>query len=238
VAAYPPGQSEKREHEVQALVLPGLHHLLSLPYPAHHRHRADVLLPAVPAPGIPGHEGPPVRRLHGALPAQHASLGGARHGGLRLPAHVPRVLHRLLQEAAPVQLGGRRCAAAAHAWASPSPAICCRGINWPSGRSRSAATSAATLPSSAASCANFFSAATALEKPRCSASMCCTSQCCRRLHPAHDRSLLARAQRRRPLSPRLEAEAEEDRKLGHHRRATRSRSHCKRQPRRRTKPTA
>ena len=66
------------------------------------------LLPALSAAGLSGHEGPPVCRLHGAVSAQHASLGGARHGDLRLPAHVPGLLHRLLQEAAPVQLGHRR----------------------------------------------------------------------------------------------------------------------------------
>ena len=69
---------------------------------------ADVLLPALSAAGLPGHEGPPVRGLPGKLSAQHAPLGGPRHGDLRLPAHVPRLLHRLLQAAATVQLGDRR----------------------------------------------------------------------------------------------------------------------------------
>ena len=39
----------------------------------------------------------------------------ARHGGHGLPAHVPRVPHRRLQEAARVQLGARRHPAAGHA---------------------------------------------------------------------------------------------------------------------------
>src|SRR6266567_1141506 len=47
---------------------------------------------------ISGHEGSAVRCFHGAVPPQHASLGGTRHGDLRLPAHVPCLLHRLLQE--------------------------------------------------------------------------------------------------------------------------------------------
>src|ERR1022692_1732663 len=68
VAARPPGQGEEREYEVQAFVLPGLHHLLPLPDSAHHRHRADVLLPALSATGISGHERPPVRGLHGTVP--------------------------------------------------------------------------------------------------------------------------------------------------------------------------
>src|ERR1035441_5022230 len=46
LAAYPSGQGEEREYEVQAYVLPGLHHVFSLSHPAHHRHSSHVLLPA------------------------------------------------------------------------------------------------------------------------------------------------------------------------------------------------
>ena len=85
----------------------------------------------------------------GTADAQHAPLGGARHGHRRLPAHVPRLLHRLVQAAARVQLGHRRAAAASRPSCSPSPATCCRGTSSPSGRSRSARTSAARRRSSA-----------------------------------------------------------------------------------------
>src|ERR1039458_3834017 len=95
VAAHPSRQGEEREHEVQAHLLPGLHHILSLSHLAEHRDSADGLLPALSAAGLPGHEGPSVCGLHGAFPEEHASLGGARHGGLRLSAYVPGLLHRL-----------------------------------------------------------------------------------------------------------------------------------------------
>ena len=99
------------ESQVQALVLPALYHLFSLRHPGDDRDRPHVLLPALPAAGIPGHEGPPVCRFYGAFSTEHASLGSAWHGGPRLSAHVPGVLHRLVQKTAPVQLGGRRAVA-------------------------------------------------------------------------------------------------------------------------------
>ncbi len=51
----------------------------------------------------------------GKLLAEYASLGGALDGDCGLAAHVPGVSHRLVQEAARVQLEHRRAAAGVHA---------------------------------------------------------------------------------------------------------------------------
>ncbi len=50
----------------------------------------------------------------GMLHAEHAPLGGARHGHRRLAPHVPRLPDRLVQAAARVQLGGGRAPAGLH----------------------------------------------------------------------------------------------------------------------------
>src|ERR1017187_8527717 len=114
VAAHSPRQSEERESQGEAHVLPGVHYLLPLPCSGYHGCGADVLLSAAAAAGIPGYEGPPVCGLSWKLLAQHAPLGGPRHGDLRLPAHVPGLLHRVLQTAATVQLGDWGGAVPAH----------------------------------------------------------------------------------------------------------------------------
>ena len=57
-------------------------------------------------------------------------------------------------------------------WASLSRAIFFLGISWPTGPLRWGRTSAAMLRSSAARCGRSCSAATRLERPRCSASTC------------------------------------------------------------------
>ena len=54
----------------------------------------------------------------------------------------------------------------------------CRGINWPSGRSRSAPRSPATLPSSARTSSSSCWAMPPSDRKRCSASTCFTSPCC------------------------------------------------------------
>src|ERR1017187_5296493 len=65
VAAHPPRQSEERESQGEAHLLPGVHHLLPLPGTGYHGGRADVLLSVQSAAVIPGHEGPPVCGLSG-----------------------------------------------------------------------------------------------------------------------------------------------------------------------------
>ena len=72
------------------------------------------------------------------------------HGDHGAPAHDARLLHGRLQAAARVQLGRRRHPARADAAALASPATCCRGTSWRSGRSPSARTSPARRPYSAA----------------------------------------------------------------------------------------
>src|ERR1017187_5852493 len=114
VAAHSPRQSEERESQGEAHVLPGVHYLLPLPCPGYHGGRADVLLSARCATGIPGHEGPAVCGLSGELSAQHAPVVGPRHGDLHFPAHVPGLLHRVLQAAATVQQGDWGGAVPAH----------------------------------------------------------------------------------------------------------------------------
>src|ERR1039458_3581836 len=78
VAAHSPRQSEERESQGEAHVLPGVHHLLPLPCTGYHGGRADVLLSARYAAGIPGHEGPAVCGLSGKLSEIGRALGSAR----------------------------------------------------------------------------------------------------------------------------------------------------------------
>src|ERR1039457_5274064 len=70
-----------------------LDQILPLPHPGHHWRGADVLLPPLPAPLLPGHEGPPGGGVSGELSLQHFLLVGPRHGDFPLPPHVPRLLH-------------------------------------------------------------------------------------------------------------------------------------------------
>ena len=58
------------------------------------RHSADVLLPPVGAASVRGHKRPAVRRVVGIVPAQPASLVGARDGVSGIRAYVQSVLSR------------------------------------------------------------------------------------------------------------------------------------------------
>ena len=71
----------------------------------------------------------------GLVSAQPASLVGARHGVPGIRAHVQSVLSRRLSHPAGVQLGDRRHSSVWLRCCSATPATCCRGINWPTGRS-------------------------------------------------------------------------------------------------------
>ena len=72
--------------------------------------------------------------------AEHAPMGRAPHGALRVPAHGARLLPRRLQAAPGVQLGDRRDPADSSPCCCRSPATCCRGTSWRCGRSRWART--------------------------------------------------------------------------------------------------
>ena len=95
----------------------GLISLYLLPDPDRHGRAADVLLRAQHREGVRHDEGPAVRRLGRPGHPQHAPLGGAPDGVVRVAAHVPRVLHRRLQTPARVQLGDRRRTVSADAGA-------------------------------------------------------------------------------------------------------------------------
>ena len=137
-------------------------------------------------------------------------------------AHVPRFLHRLLQKAAPVQLGGRRSAAAIDAGPVVHRVLAALGSARLSGPSPSAPTSAAMRPSSEDRFVSCFSAAMAWAKARCFASTCFMWRCCPSLHhPLHDRALLACSQGWRSLSAGLETEIEGARCAASHHRRTR-----------------
>ena len=88
---------------------------VSLLHPGGHRHPADVLLRALHHAGLRPHARSARHRRLRHLSAQHAPLERARHGGHGLPAHVPRLPNRRLQEAARVQLGARRHPPVGHA---------------------------------------------------------------------------------------------------------------------------
>ena len=81
------------------------------------RHRVDGLLQASDRPGLRLDERDPLCRPHGSFHAQHSPLGRSRHGGLRDLAYGPCVLHRRVQGAAAVQLGGRHVVVCVDTWA-------------------------------------------------------------------------------------------------------------------------
>ena len=84
-------------------------------YSGRDRHPADALLPSLCAAGLCRHEGSAVRGLLRTVPAQSASLVGARHGFPGLRAHVQGFLSRSLSHSPRIQLGDRRGSAADHA---------------------------------------------------------------------------------------------------------------------------
>ncbi len=81
--------------------------------------------------------------------AKYASLGRARHGDRRLPAHGPGLLTPARTSRRASSTGSSACCCWSRPSCSRSPATCCRGTSSPSGRSRSARTSVARPRSSA-----------------------------------------------------------------------------------------
>jgi len=144
---------------------------------ADHRHCSHVLLQAVSSAGLPGHEGPPVRRIHGPVPACHAPL--AAHGMvICVFLHMCRVFYtgsykkpRQFNWVIGVFLLLLTLSLSFTGYLLP-------WISWRTGQLRLERISAAMRRSSAASFASYCLAVTALERLRCCASMCSTLQSC------------------------------------------------------------
>src|SRR5438132_9268968 len=114
LSAPAPGQGAAARARDPLHVVHGRALVLPLPRPHPDRNAADVLLPADDRVGLLGHQGSRDRRHFWSAPAEHAPLGRARHGHHGLPAHDPRLLHRLVQTPARVQLGHRHAALLLH----------------------------------------------------------------------------------------------------------------------------
>ena len=108
-------QGSQAHGALQRHMVPGHADAGDVPDPGHHRHFADALLPPFRAASLRRHEGPAVRRLLRAVPAQSAPLVGARDGFLVF-AHMFKVFYRgAYPHTARIQLGRRHRAAADHA---------------------------------------------------------------------------------------------------------------------------
>ena len=114
-------------------------------------HLPHVRVHAVGRLGLRRHAEPEDRRRFRPADQERASLVGALDGARRRAPSRSRLLRRRVQEAARVQLGDRRDAAAAHARLLVHRVSAARGTSWRTGRSPSARTSCTTSRSSAAS---------------------------------------------------------------------------------------
>ena len=110
-----PGQDPEARAAPALLVPARVHRRGAVRHPARHRRVPDVRLHAVGRLRVRRHAAPEDRRRLRAADPQRAPLGGAPDGARRRAAPRARLLRRRVQEAARVQLGHRRDAAAAHA---------------------------------------------------------------------------------------------------------------------------
>ena len=146
------GQDSEARLEPALLVPARVHRRGAVRHPARHGRLSDVRLHAVGRFRLRRHATPEDRRRLRPADQERASLVGAPDGARRRAAPRARLLRRRVQEAARVQLGDRRDAAAAHARLLVHRLPAARGTSSRTGRSRSARTSCTTSRSSAAGC--------------------------------------------------------------------------------------